>query len=162
MSEKTKAAPRQQSQRPGRVRLDSLKNPLPRGIRGARSVDRLAQTQAHRTAVLSCTNKACPKSDVREEDGQKICISCGTVVDESQITSEVTFGETSSGAAAVQGTYVGADQSHARSSVLGSAKITGGMDSREITESNGESTVDLSCRCLDANHWIQGDATSPS
>jgi transcription factor IIIB 90 kDa subunit len=39
--------------------------------------------------------------------GNGFCVNCGTVVEEDAIVSEVTFGETSSGAAMVQGSYVG-------------------------------------------------------
>lgn len=59
------------------------------------------------------------------------------MVSESNIVSEVTFGENSSGAAVVQGSYVGADQSHARNSMGGNLKRAGGLDSREITDANG-------------------------
>jgi transcription factor IIIB subunit 2 len=38
--------------------------------------------------------------------GNGFCLSCGTVVEENAIVSEVTFGETSAGAAMVQGSYV--------------------------------------------------------
>lgn len=62
-------------------------------------------------AKRSCPNKTCPAPDV--QDG--ICHSCGTIVDDSNIVSEVTFGENSSGAAMVQGSFVAADQGGARS-----------------------------------------------
>jgi transcription factor IIIB subunit 2 len=39
--------------------------------------------------------------------GNGFCVKCGTVVEENTIVSEVTFGETSAGAAMVQGSYVG-------------------------------------------------------
>lgn len=39
--------------------------------------------------------------------GNGFCIKCGTVVEENTIVSEVVFGETSAGAAMVQGSYVG-------------------------------------------------------
>ena len=39
--------------------------------------------------------------------GNGFCVKCGTVIEENTIVSEVTFGETSSGAAMVQGAYVG-------------------------------------------------------
>jgi ribosomal protein S27E len=39
--------------------------------------------------------------------GNGFCVACGTVVEENTIVSEVTFGEASSGAAIVQGSYVG-------------------------------------------------------
>ena len=43
--------------------------------------------------------------------GNGFCVSCGTVVEENTIVSEVTFGEASSGAAIVQGSFVGSGSS---------------------------------------------------
>ena len=45
------------------------------------------------------------------DTAQTVCTKCGTVLTENNIVSEVTFGETGSGAAMVQGSYVGHDQS---------------------------------------------------
>lgn len=42
--------------------------------------------------------------------GNTVCMSCGSVLEESSIVSDITFGETGGGAAMVQGSYVGADQ----------------------------------------------------
>ena len=39
--------------------------------------------------------------------GNGFCVGCGTVVEENTIVSEVAFGESSSGAAIVQGSFVG-------------------------------------------------------
>lgn len=39
--------------------------------------------------------------------GNGFCVQCGTVVEENTIVNEVTFGETSSGGAMVQGSFVG-------------------------------------------------------
>jgi transcription factor IIIB 90 kDa subunit len=85
---------------------------------------------------MSCPNPGCPSPHIVEDDGQKVCEGCGTVVSEANIVSEVTFGESASGAAIVQGTFVGADQSHGRSFGPGFQR-GGGMESREITEQNG-------------------------
>lgn len=38
--------------------------------------------------------------------GNGFCVRCGTVVEENTIVNEIAFGETSSGAAMVQGSYV--------------------------------------------------------
>lgn len=38
--------------------------------------------------------------------GNGFCVACGTVLEENTIVSEVAFGETSTGAAMVQGSYV--------------------------------------------------------
>lgn len=70
-----------------------------------------------------CPNKACPNPNV--VDGT--CQTCGRVADESNIVSEVQFGETSSGAAVVQGSYLGADQ--------GGVRINGGPAFRRVAGS---------------------------
>lgn len=54
---------------------------------------------------------SCGEDSVVEMDAQTVCTTCGTVLSENGIVSEITFGETSGGAAMVQGSYVGADQS---------------------------------------------------
>jgi hypothetical protein len=43
--------------------------------------------------------------------GGSYCGGCGIVLEENTIVSEITFGETSGGAAMVQGSYVSADAS---------------------------------------------------
>ena len=50
--------------------------------------------------------------------GNGYCTSCGTVVEENTIVNEISFGETSTGAAMVQGSYVaqGASQTNVSSS----------------------------------------------
>lgn len=60
---------------------------------------------------------------------------------ESVIVSEITFGESASGAAIVQGSFVGADQTHARSQ--GPFRRGGGLESREATISEGWSPGEL-------------------
>ncbi|KAK4150788.1 hypothetical protein C8A00DRAFT_17746 [Chaetomidium leptoderma] len=64
-----------------------------------------------------CKNPQCDKSDVR--DGA--CQNCGRVVWESNIVAEVTFGESSSGAAVVHGSYLAADQGGIRPTAGGLA-----------------------------------------
>ncbi|GJN83057.1 transcription factor TFIIIB subunit brf1 [Purpureocillium lilacinum] len=85
-------------------------------------------------ARQQCPNKACPKPNV--VDGT--CQTCGRVADDSNIVAEVQFGETSSGAAIVQGSFVGADQAGVRS--MGPAfRRVGGSEDREksIREARG-------------------------
>ncbi|KAF3913462.1 hypothetical protein AA313_de0203835 [Arthrobotrys entomopaga] len=83
----------------------------------------------------SCPNPSCSNPSVEDIDDKRICTNCGTVVTESFIVSEITFGETSSGAAVVQGSYVGADQKHARSA--GPFRRHGAAETREQVISNG-------------------------
>ena len=134
MSTKPKAAPKQPLQRTPRVRLDSVKNPQPRLSPLAA---RQAATQVRRPATLQCTNKQCPQSDVDEDDGKLVCKTCGVVVQDAQITSEIQFLDMANGSVAVQGSYVGANEDHARNSTLGNSKVAGGMDSRQVALRNG-------------------------
>ena len=85
-------------------------------------------------ARQQCPNKACPKPNV--VDGT--CQTCGRVADDSNIVAEVQFGETSSGAAVVQGSFIGADQAGVRS--MGPAfRRVGGTEDREksVREARG-------------------------
>ncbi|KAF9893098.1 transcription factor TFIIIB subunit brf1 [Aspergillus nanangensis] len=95
----------------------------------------------------TCPNPGCPAPHIVEDDGQKVCSGCGTVISEANIVSEVTFGETSSGAAVVQGTFVGEDQTHVRSYGPGFQR-GGAMESREITEQNGSRFINQLSRAL--------------
>lgn len=81
------------------------------------------------------TNNTCPgcassnPADFDDSNGSLICTNCGTVLNDSQIVSEISFGETSSGAAIVQGSYVAEGQTH----VGGGGKFRSGtsLESRE-------------------------------
>ncbi|KAJ4479898.1 hypothetical protein C8R41DRAFT_869211 [Lentinula lateritia] len=66
--------------------------------------------------------------------GNGFCVRCGTVVEENTIVNEVAFGETSSGAAMVQGSYVAHGSSHAR--MNGPFGNRGNNESREQTIAN--------------------------
>ncbi|KAJ9239211.1 hypothetical protein DTO169E5_4501 [Paecilomyces variotii] len=129
-------------------RLASLKGPNPTPIRRPQAVARPqpGKPTTH-PKTTTCPNPGCPAPHIVEDDGQKVCSGCGTVISESNIVSEVTFGETSSGAAMVQGTFVGADQSHVRSYGPGFQR-GGGMESREITEQNGNRYINQLSRAL--------------
>ncbi|KAM5448016.1 transcription factor TFIIIB subunit brf1 [Microsporum audouinii] len=141
--------------RPPVERLASLKRPNPTPIRRPQSIhvpqNQQQQQQKSNTTVppktSKCPNPSCPDPNIVEDDGQKVCAGCGTVISESNIVSEVTFGEASSGAAIVQGTFVGADQSHGRS--FGPGFQRGGrIESREITEQNGNRYIAQLSRAL--------------
>ncbi|KAF8845364.1 cyclin-like protein [Paxillus ammoniavirescens] len=71
--------------------------------------------------------------------GNGFCVKCGTVVEENTIVSEVTFGETSAGAAMVQGAYVGHGSTHARMS--GPFGNRGSSESREQTIANASKKI---------------------
>ena len=67
-----------------------------------------------------CPNAQCPNPYAPISEG--FCTGCGREIDASNIVAEVTFGETSNGAAVVQGSYVGADQ--------GTSRMAGGLSRR--------------------------------
>ena len=87
-----------------------------------------ARTPRPTKPTAKCANPTCTKPEIIDDDGTKVCINCGTVSQESNIVSEVTFGENAAGAAVVQGTFVGADQRHGRGG-LGPRGFHGGDDS---------------------------------
>ncbi|TPX32454.1 hypothetical protein SmJEL517_g04472 [Synchytrium microbalum] len=72
------------------------------------------------------------------ERGQTICDRCGRVAEDSNLKSEITFTERSSGNATADGTVIGHDQARARSrSKFGT--VRGGMpESREQTMAKGK------------------------
>ncbi|KAJ5541258.1 hypothetical protein N7494_006334 [Penicillium frequentans] len=128
-------------------RLASIKpgaNSINRGQSIGRSHPPRPKTHPKTT---NCPNPGCPAPHIVEEDGQKLCTGCGTVIAETNIVSEVTFGESSSGAAVVQGTFVGEGQSHTRSFGPGFQR-GGGMESRELTEANGNTYISQLARPL--------------
>ncbi|KAI9678775.1 MAG: transcription factor TFIIIB subunit brf1 [Caeruleum heppii] len=95
----------------------------------------------------TCPNAACPEPKIEDLGDKRVCTTCGTVVSDSNIVSEVQFGETSAGAAVVQGTYVGSDQSHAR--ITGTKyKRAGGMESKEVSEANGKRYINQMASAL--------------
>lgn len=57
--------------------------------------------------------------------GNGFCVKCGTVVEENTIVAEVTFGETSTGAAMVQGAYVGQGSSESGRPVVATTSQSG-------------------------------------
>lgn len=61
--------------------------------------------------MSTCLSCGSSNLEADSSSGITYCVSCGNVIEENVIVSEITFGEASSGAAIVQGSFVGADQS---------------------------------------------------
>ena len=53
-----------------------------------------------------CTDCGGTVIEYDQAAGNGFCVKCGTVVEENTIVNEVAFGETSTGAAMVQGSYL--------------------------------------------------------
>ncbi|KAE8452265.1 hypothetical protein EG329_000965 [Mollisiaceae sp. DMI_Dod_QoI] len=101
-----------------------------------------------------CPSKHCNSLNI--EDG--ICTDCGTIIEEVNIVAEVSFGETSAGAAVVQGTYISADQGGAASTGVGGR---GESNQREKTLREGkqlmyqmQAQLNISVNAVDAGHQI--------
>ena len=126
MSESTPIRkPLRRPQRPVE-RLDSLKNPQPR-----------PPPQVTRVSKKDCPNKECnAKNNGVEEDGKLICRDCGTVIDESNMVSDVSYGLTTGGQHVVHGYHVGAAETRARrGDVLDKNRL---YSSREMTKAHGK------------------------
>jgi len=108
-------------------------NPLRRERREINAPTAIRKPVTAPRAKRACPNKQCTAPDV--QDG--ICQNCGVIVDESNIVAEVQFSENSSGAAVVQGSYIGADQGGVRSMGPGMRRM-GGEEGREATIRAGE------------------------
>lgn len=84
----------------------------------------------------TCPGCGCSNpGDFDDSSGNLVCTNCGTVVNDSHIVSEITFGENSAGAATVQGSFVGAGQTHA--STGGRYRSGTSIESREQTIAEG-------------------------
>jgi transcription factor IIIB subunit 2 len=83
----------------------------------------------------------CGSSDIDYSDSTTSCRNCGIVLEESQIVSDVTFGENSAGGAVVQGSYVGNEQRGARTQGPGGYRSGGVGASRELTVANARFAI---------------------
>ncbi|KAH6646548.1 hypothetical protein BKA67DRAFT_579951 [Truncatella angustata] len=78
----------------------------------------------------TCPNPQCPNPSAGIEEGY--CTGCGRQLESIDIVNEIQFGESASGAAVLQGSYMGADQAAARLGGPGMRRIGGVIgDSRE-------------------------------
>ena len=108
------------------ARLDSIKNPQPRPV-----------PQAKTPRVSECPNPDCGQRDSGiNEDGKIICRDCGTVIQELNMVSELTYGLAMGGQHVVHGYHVGADQTYAkRGDVVDPNRA---MSSREVSVASGQ------------------------
>ncbi|KAK7682161.1 hypothetical protein QCA50_014748 [Cerrena zonata] len=89
--------------------------------------------------------------------GNGFCVQCGTVLEENTIVNEVTFGETSNGAAMVQGSFVGQGATHAR--MGGPFGHRGSTESREQTIANATRKIQQVANAMRLSDIIQLAAT---
>lgn len=102
--------------------------------------------------------KCCDEPNISDADeGGAICYNCGQVIEESHIVAEITFGETSGGAAIVEGGFIGENQRHANS-MGGTMRGLGGMGSREQAEMNGRSEIQKLAHALKIRQAVEDQA----
>ncbi|CAG8608137.1 8483_t:CDS:2 [Paraglomus brasilianum] len=123
---------------------------------------------------MKCGHCGTNEIDYDAAAGHSFCTKCGYVVIENTIVSEVTFAESATGAAVLQGSFVGPDQRRPRTS--GPFRRHGSQESREQSIQNGRrkiqqlgSALKLSEHHMDAaqryfnlaitNNFIQGRKT---
>ncbi|KAJ1920947.1 transcription factor TFIIIB subunit brf1 [Mycoemilia scoparia] len=85
------------------------------------------------SSAVPAEAKLCEHKSVEydQSQGASFCIDCGIVLEENTIVSEVTFGESSTGAAMVYGSLVRAGQTRANMGGIG--RRGNGQESREQT-----------------------------
>ncbi|CCC70454.1 hypothetical protein NCAS_0E03840 [Naumovozyma castellii] len=89
--------------------------------------------------------------DLSNANNDLVCLSCGVVSEDNPIVSEVTFGETSAGAAMVQGSFIGAGQSHAGFMSHGGSSA---LESRENTLNNARRKLRAVSHALNIPEYI--------
>ncbi|SCU81510.1 LAME_0B07426g1_1 [Lachancea meyersii CBS 8951] len=94
--------------------------------------------------------------DIANANNDTVCQDCGTVAEDNPIVSEVTFGESSSGAAVVHGSYVGAGQSHAAFGPRGGSSA---LESREATINNARRKLRAVSHALSIPEYVTEAAT---
>jgi transcription factor IIIB subunit 2 len=134
MSSRPKAPVR--TPRPNVARINSTKNS--KASAAAWKPSTTASTNPAAKGPPTCPNTSCTDPCLEQHSGQTVCVSCGTVVSDANIVSEVQFGETSGGAAIVQGAFVGENEGHARSNIPGGNRLGLNSDSREKSDADGE------------------------
>ncbi|KDQ10869.1 hypothetical protein BOTBODRAFT_136350 [Botryobasidium botryosum FD-172 SS1] len=87
--------------------------------------------------------------------GNSCCANCGSVVEENVIVSEITFGETSSGAAMVQGSYVAQGSTRAR---MSGPYANQDGESREQVITNGRRRIVEVAIAMNLNTAVQDGA----
>jgi transcription factor IIIB subunit 2 len=78
--------------------------------------------------------KCCEEPDIQDRDGAKIFTNCFTQISEANIVSDVTFEESASGAATVQGGFIGENSRHANTINTNAFRRMGGGERNNIEE----------------------------
>ncbi|CCH44785.1 Transcription factor IIIB subunit [Wickerhamomyces ciferrii] len=107
--------------------------------------------------VKKCKSCGCTDftRDIHSASSDLACQNCGRVFEENPIVSEVTFGESSTGAATVQGAFVGADQAHA---AFAGGPRGNSMDSRTKTLASAKRKIRAVATALKIPEYVSDAA----
>ncbi|XP_062125993.1 transcription factor IIIB 90 kDa subunit [Drosophila sulfurigaster albostrigata] len=97
---------------------------------------------------LKCRN--CNSNEIEEDNarGDRVCMNCGSVLEDSLIVSEVQFEEVGHGAAAI-GQFVSAESSGGATNYgYGKFQVGSGTESREVTIKKAKKDITLLCQQL--------------
>ncbi|KAL8946757.1 MAG: hypothetical protein Q9183_007862 [Haloplaca sp. 2 TL-2023] len=121
------------------VRLASIKNPQPNPQPEAQEQPPPKKQKLDR--ALTCTDRTCDSQGVVESEGNVLCATCGIVLQDTNIVSDQTYIETSGGESMRAGVNVAAGAVRARNYDPATARMTGGLDSRELSEEKGRQAI---------------------
>ncbi|TFK91012.1 hypothetical protein K466DRAFT_516162 [Polyporus arcularius HHB13444] len=107
--------------------------------------------------MTSCTDCGGTVIEYDAAAGNGFCVQCGTVVEENTIVNEVTFGETSNGAAMVQGSFVAQGATRARMGGMFGNRSSG--ESREQTIANASRKIQQVATALRLSEVVSLAAT---
>ncbi|KAJ1643641.1 transcription factor TFIIIB subunit brf1, partial [Dispira simplex] len=102
---------------------------------------------------MACLNCGSNKIEYDAAAGNAFCVSCGAVTEENTIVSEITFGESATGAAILQGTLVSNDSGRLAINVHYGKRNS--VQSREKTLVNGRRVINHIATALNMSERYQ-------
>jgi transcription factor IIIB subunit 2 len=119
-----------------RERLSSINDPRSKHTYTAKRSSPAAPAPTVQAPVATC----CDTPNISTDESGTICYSCGSLLNASSLSAEVTFGENAAGAAVVQGGFVGENQRYANT--MG-ANVRGiiSIESRVLTQKRGTDEI---------------------
>lgn len=95
---------------------------------------------AKRSTTVSCPNCHGTSIEFDAAQGSSVCVSCGTVLEESAVVSEVTFAELATGASVLQGRFISSERGKSTAPAIFGRRMDA-ADSREATIALGKKRI---------------------
>lgn len=103
------------------------------------------------SAGHKCKNCGSADIEVDSARGDAVCTSCGSVLEDNIIVSEVQFEENNAGVASAVGQFVSAD-SKGGATGYGKFQVGSGVESREVTLRKARQGISHLCHQLNLNN----------